>query len=1837
MSRTDIQQNLLDAMQILSQQAANNTGADKTIKAVIKEIVDAGKNIYIIEYGGNKFEAGSFGSSYQIGDIVYVLIPQGDFSQNKVILGNAGSRFTLLQSGIEKVSYTTVAKGLMNTEDIDLKSWIDKTRNIPIQNSDFIRLFSSYIQDGERLFCFSAKVKTEIDITHRVNGNYGLRLSIPLKNPDTGAAAPRIYVMDVNTMPGSPYFYDEFQSVKLYYTIPEDLIYDNTQLPILSAFVEGFGYGEVDTTDPAYAESHFDIHIKDIDLLIVNEKTNEEIEGYSLSLVSSNGNYFLQGDYGVTKTILPNLTFDGKETSPSGWSCYWLIEDAAVGPATEGYIPEAGTGWRCMNAKTNISIDSTGREIYQYVLTDYSLLVKESDVISKLRYRCILVNNDTVLSSIITLQNLKNDIDFSLNSVNGTTTYVQRVGSVNLIARIWYPDLIPAQERLYVVWQREDAEGNASQDFSSEYTIIKDNEKADDGYYEFEIQFPVSLVDQFNIINCTFYCEKTFNQTTTNSILGTASISVNTVEKLDYRIMINNSDIVYKYDSDGDSPLIAQYDGPISSRLENEYPISFRVFKDDGIELTNEEYAAAAYTWSFPINSMMTAVGTPSRQDEDYYYFTGYGQNILTYDIAPIFDKTKSNNTIILTIDFAGNIVTQSFTIKFLKDGESGTNGSKYSAIILSGKDNNYYGYGERDKNKNIRKYHAIYVNNKWYYYDIDTKKLANLNSVNFIYNIYKDGKDITQDLKDSSKYPYLYENVKWSWFDSTDEGNRSNINKTCLRAPSGNPAVISDGSAWSESGDGIYTHIIQLTIRIKESENSIRTIRAYYPIEITKVYNTLTPTQITNTWAVPDLIGGYSHVLYEANGKNPDWDSSNPFSCINTFEGDADPAQYHTYEWDCSINNTLISDSGDSAIIEPLPDYNSGDSANYVKVSISQSRTQYQALNEQIGNYQEQIDLNTEQISAYENLRKAEQHLVDNFKNLEYNKYNDNLLLLNYRNQGIQIVKNLRDAIQNYYEYCVGMFKGDTSIYNYISMYNQNLNNCDRAETVLYGLLLPNQEDFDDLINLTYYLIDLSEYEINIKNKYGIGAFNQLNYYAEQWNQLINIKYTNIYNILKQKNQQSPYNYIHQDSLNRIKSITNDIINFSNDENLRYLVEHSDDTNNYISLNAAVQAAISRLLNKETRLADSYSSIMREVITPLQNALYIYQQDNYRDNYFENMTASLKAENDNLSKNRNQLQEDISNLGGETTSILTIVHIRPIIMLLNNTELSYLDDWDGNKFYVNSNETYFFAPQIGAGIKNGNYFTGIIMGQRKANSSTTVDTGLFGYYNNIQSIFLDASTGNAIFGRPGYNQITITPTSNEIHFTNTNGKIYSGNHNKLQNSYEGFYLSSDGMSIQHLNGNGLYFETGQGLMRLGYNASTDTSDKPKCWIINGNSTSSYLAYRTTALNYDYSSPTPFAGAETQQVYIGTNGIRLGNKFGVDNQGRLTGSDVKLTGILESSSGNYIARVGDGAFRTLLNNSTVVELGTQSWHGDSNKIGMALNAYSVTGSCKFIGFGRENPIYTPYSGTSLPSASNYDLSTKFYLINGDPTYYYIYTCRGTASSKYWDGGTTYKKSNYSSPDTRWINSLVLNYGLNPDNITAQNIFYDNTNFQGDVIFNGAPTCNSGLIVNNGAGIFNAGLIVNNNSTELNGTVLIKNDLTISNGVGTFNKGIIVNSDYHSEFGSGRFKGNVILQNGCLQIYNKEWTFESNEFILSIEPALVDNETYIYFNTGIGNGLWIDSDILVGYRDFLDTGATVSVLASHVNVNDDGEITSVDDFYLNFCRGIFVGQTSNPMF
>ena len=140
---------------------------------------------------------------------------------------------------------------------------------------------------------------------------------------------------------------------------------------------------------------------------------------------------------------------------------------------------------------------------------------------------------------------------------------------------------------------------------------------------------------------------------------------------------------------------------------------------------------------------------------------------------------------------------------------------------------------------------------------------------------------------------------------------------------------------------------------------------------------------------------------------------------------------------------------------------------------------------------------------------------------------------------------------------------------------------------------------------------------------------------------------------------------------------------------------------------------------------------------------------------------------------------------------------IIPIHLMLNRYANTAINGWDGNSISINdSTGGYILSPQVGAGKKENGLFTGVLLGEAKEANSNISKIGLLGYNEGEQSLFIDAETGGAVFGKNNGGQIVIDPSQNKSY-------LYSHDYWKTYNE-KGFPSSYGDSNIK---GNGLLID----------------------------------------------------------------------------------------------------------------------------------------------------------------------------------------------------------------------------------------------------------------------------------------------------------------------------------------------------------------------------------------------------------------------------------------------
>jgi hypothetical protein len=1403
---SNIQNSLFEAMKIFSENAKTTSNSAMTIEGVITEVLDAGLGQYTLEYLGNTFTVYSNSNiAYSVGDIVYVLIPERDFTKMKIIISKVSNRDTIaLALENSENNSRAVSDNLINyNEVVELNSYISESKTVSLDTENFSALVNNYLNEGYNNFTFSLNVKTNLDNSQQSGGNYGAILELPLIAAGAEGITDLVwksYTLDVNNMLGSPYHFQTWSPQQLNFFI------DSEQYKLSSAFKPKLTFFCKDFTQDLSKTDNVDIWLKDFNLELIDYFSDEDKKGYNLFIQSTEGIFFYNNSSN-TKTLTPSLNIDGRKTLLSGKNSeiYWFIEDVEVNQNHADYCSYGGLGWRCLNAKTNTLLNPDGVESFDWVTNELTHDISREEAAAATRIKCVVIYNDKRLSSIITLKNLDYKMDLILKATNGSNVFIKDTGYAHLSAFVYYENITDKEDYKNSVlcnWTRYDRNGNYINDQDSFFEIVRNNEEItidDKIYYETEIRFPVNQVDTIN----TIYCSAKFVNNGDKKLIGTKEIVISTSDNFDYNLIINNDDIIYKYDVDGDSPAGTAYDGPSTSKVTNIAPLDFTIQKASGDELTEEEYLHVKYTWKIPKKSLFLVTDYTS-SDDDFYYKEGYGKGSLAYKIANRYNTSYANNGIELKIVLNNATYTSRSQINFIKEGQSGSNGTIYAGRLVYGgiSPSSSYPYGGLNNEGIAEKLKLVYniEENILYTYDYDTYKLIPWN----------EGK--------RRIYPLVYENSEL-----LDTSNYT-ISYSMFDANSLNPCLTIGEIQESTNGvfveleqvpefNNTYNNVVQATIIVNQGNSSAVNARnilyIYYPIDFI-IVNKLTNV---DQFRLPSLDGGYAEVVYASDGTNPSWDETSDFRTWVPAVQDFNLDDYYNLY----INGSEHFIKKNNGKIVPPSKYDNGNSNNYIYLEGEVDPTKMDKLYNDIIEKNNEISTISDEI---QDLEESYAELVDFKSNYFCPEWKVNLNYINpllskrtsliyyadlLQNTNLQRLNDYLDSKENVDASFVNELK---NIFN-LQSFEEDL---ELAKVKIYNYGFTSEDI--DLISLEQFIITISaELKTRITNIFGSNSALQIQLLVDDLN-------TQIENYQTVLNQIQELSDIYLNTYTNLCSDIRDVAEMISADkylDIRDNLLHELDTfKNYTSLKD-----LTNVVN------GFYNNVLKNIFT-LNDAEVLNIRQNVTKDNNENIARLTKDKEENV-KYLNNLLSIRENLDTK------FYYTRPIVFYFNRYEMSNINGWDGNKIETGANDEYLLAPQVGAGHKeNDNSFTGIIIGERIVEN--TAQTGMFGYASGVQSLFLNAQNGSAVFGKNDGGQIVIDPSSTQsllysgiywknydnktklptnytddnksgkglcinlqsgdIHIANNQGKIYSGSHSTLNSTSNGFYLSQDGLSI---------------------------------------------------------------------------------------------------------------------------------------------------------------------------------------------------------------------------------------------------------------------------------------------------------------------------------------------------------------------------------------------------------------------------------------------------------
>ena len=681
---------LLQAMSIIADNAVNNAGYDRTIQGSIVKIVDAGLGQYQVKYQDSVFTAtaSQFDIEYIIGTKVYVTI-SGEDEKNRIIIGtvaeiNSVHADTLsIESKFVKMSTNILANSTLG--EIGLHSYINE--NIDVTNKFTINPLDLTVYQRERSQIYiAAEFKTSLPTEQMVgNGDYGLYIEMEFQRDASSPIVTQTYYLHVNNMIGDPYRSYNFTLQSGIFDIPINQlkkikkigVYDEN-FPSVVKEVAATGVVPTTTTQPA------DIFVRNVELYFIESLTDAELETTVLKITAPLGSYFAANDTS-DKLLEAELRVKGgliSDTSLNQVEYYWFKKDITITKTHKYYSPLGGRGWRCLNPllKESTALDTTGdgegTAATQFQSLSKNYTVKYDTYLQKKTiFKCVACTPSMTLSSTIVIYDENATNELIIESSEPKTMFIfPAVENLHLTAK--YNTTVPSGSSYYWVYE---ADGKEMEEIAATTQHIVTNPNVASQI----ITYSVALLNS------------------SQDVIAQADLTLfNNDNGSDYYIIFTNGDALYKYDTEGVSPASEAVE--LKDRLTIK-PITFNFYDYAGTLIgqdDDEKLTVFKARWLFPVENTLiktnypithsTTVGTHTYKGfvyrDDYYEelnITTASDLTFHYEIENTFNFMKPCNTIYLEITYQDKVITQPTNLIFTKEGISGTNGTKYSTRIV--------------------------------------------------------------------------------------------------------------------------------------------------------------------------------------------------------------------------------------------------------------------------------------------------------------------------------------------------------------------------------------------------------------------------------------------------------------------------------------------------------------------------------------------------------------------------------------------------------------------------------------------------------------------------------------------------------------------------------------------------------------------------------------------------------------------------------------------------------------------------------------------------------------------------------------------------------------------------------------------------------------------------------------------------------------------------------------------------------------------------------------------------------------------------------------------------
>lgn len=740
----NVSQNVLDAIDILTDNAVQKAKYDKTIQAMILSCQDETIGQYRCKYQDSTIIAFSTNTDviYTQGSMVYIQVPQGDFSKQKTILGSTSKLgINYISQAVGDQAYEKIGANCIKSSgqfylNTNNKDYIYTIYTAPHQedstdqntNNESIttqetqtsqtgdnestitqEIPTTQIESGEQStipaitindqaiqlylkesssIILGASIQTSIDPVRQLRGHYGMIFNLTFNDNASGAQVTRSYMIDENLMVDNPY--------RLTYKTRQYEIFDIdgpnfVRVQSIQIFNKDFPNANDSITNELLESG--DIVFSDFEITGAVRMSESQINGIAINLQTPDGKFFNTipketNEWGnIYRRIIAQVKIKGKlATAAQKIAFYWGRQHIGVTAKSKQYNRFLGRGWQCLNQfniiqseQKNLDDVITQEDIIQWVPgSDTYVLYLKNALAENNRFKVAIVYDGTVVTKQINIQNLASNA-FKLSIESDSgTEFYFDNGHPNLTCLIGGQDLGEDENRYSFYWGYVSKQGVLQQLNQTTDENLPEGSQIVKRNKIYNVQ--VSNIVSFGTFKCSVYMN---NDDGSQSFLGTAAILITNKLQVEgtYSLVIENGAAAFQYDENGVSPTNKSLNNPQTIQA-----LSFTLYDNAGNAL-EVNTSNSQIRWIFPVENTLLVKSSQvdavqPYPDAPYVYIDNALE--LPYQIANRYNINNQNNQIKLQINYQMNISLSAITqFTFVKQGDPGTNGTNYVVRVL--------------------------------------------------------------------------------------------------------------------------------------------------------------------------------------------------------------------------------------------------------------------------------------------------------------------------------------------------------------------------------------------------------------------------------------------------------------------------------------------------------------------------------------------------------------------------------------------------------------------------------------------------------------------------------------------------------------------------------------------------------------------------------------------------------------------------------------------------------------------------------------------------------------------------------------------------------------------------------------------------------------------------------------------------------------------------------------------------------------------------------------------------------------------------------------------------